>query len=90
MSRSPELYQWRTEIAKHFPHLSQPMVMGLNTYQFRITGRCSLDEAQRNPGDLDSAALHPGYELSDILCNEELIGGEPLGPSGFLAIQHFG
>lgn len=29
MSRSPELYQWRTEIAKHFPHLSQPMVMGL-------------------------------------------------------------
>lgn len=49
----------------------------LNTYQFRITGRCSPDEAQRNPGDLDSAALHPGYELSDILCNKELIGGEP-------------
>ena len=29
MSRSPELYQWRAEIAKHFSHLSQPMVMGL-------------------------------------------------------------
>ena len=29
MSRSPELYQWRAEIAKHFPHLSQPMVMSL-------------------------------------------------------------
>ena len=23
MSRSPELYQWRTEIAKHFPHLAR-------------------------------------------------------------------
>lgn len=29
MSRSPELYQWRAEIAQHFPHLSQPMGMGL-------------------------------------------------------------
>ena len=29
MSRSSELYQWRTKIAKHFPHLSQPVVMGL-------------------------------------------------------------
>ena len=29
MSHAPELDQWRTEIAQHFPHLSQPMVMGL-------------------------------------------------------------
>jgi len=28
MSRSPELYRWRAEIAKHFPYLSQPMVVG--------------------------------------------------------------
>jgi len=28
MSRSPELYRWRAEIAKHFPHLSQPMAVG--------------------------------------------------------------
>ena len=29
MSRSPELYQWQTQIAQHFPNLSQPLVMGL-------------------------------------------------------------
>ena len=29
MPRALELEQWRTEIAKHFPHLSQPMVMRL-------------------------------------------------------------
>ena len=29
MSRSPELYQWHGQIAKHFPNLSQPVVMGL-------------------------------------------------------------
>ena len=29
MPRALELEQWRTEIAKHFPHLSRPMVMGL-------------------------------------------------------------
>jgi len=51
-------------------------LLDLNTYQFRITGRCSPDEAQRNPGDLNSAPS-TGYELSDILCNKELIGGEP-------------
>ena len=29
MTDSPGLEQWRAQIAKHFPHLSQPMVMGL-------------------------------------------------------------
>ena len=44
MSRSPELYQWRTEIAKHFPHLSQPMVMGLALWSLGmiLMRSCSL------------------------------------------------
>ncbi len=29
MPRSPGQYRWRTELAQPFPHLSQPMVMGL-------------------------------------------------------------
>lgn len=29
MSRSPGLYQWHGQIAKHFPNLSQAVVMGL-------------------------------------------------------------
>ncbi|MDS4026157.1 MAG: hypothetical protein RKO25_04070 [Candidatus Contendobacter sp.] len=29
MPRPPGQYQWRTELAQPFPHLSQPMVMGL-------------------------------------------------------------
>jgi len=63
------------------------MVRNLTTYQFHITGRCSPDEAQRNPGDLDSAALHPGYELSDLLCNEELIGGRGEEPFRIAPLQ---
>ena len=44
MSRSPELYPWRTEIAKHFPHLSQPMVMGLALWRWGmiLVRSCSL------------------------------------------------
>ena len=44
MSRSPELYQWRIEIAKHFPHLSQPMVMGLALWSLGMimVRSCSL------------------------------------------------
>ncbi|MBL8252320.1 MAG: hypothetical protein V9G18_22505 [Albidovulum sp.] len=44
MSRSPELYQWRTEIAKHFPRLSQPMVMGLALWSLGmiLVRSCSL------------------------------------------------
>ena len=44
MSRSPELYQWRTEIAQHFPHLSQPMVMGLALWSLGmiLVRSCSL------------------------------------------------
>jgi hypothetical protein len=44
MSRSPELYQWRTEIAKHFPPLSQPMVMGLALWSLGmiLVRSCSL------------------------------------------------
>ena len=44
MSRSPELYRWRTEIAKHFPHLSQPMVMGLALWSLGmiLVRSCSL------------------------------------------------
>lgn len=44
MSRSPELYQWRIEIAKHFPHLSQPMVMGLALWSLGmiVVRSCSL------------------------------------------------
>ena len=44
MSRSPELYPWRTEIAKHFPHLSQPMVMGLALWSLGmiLVRSCSL------------------------------------------------
>ena len=29
MPRLPGQYQWRTELAKQLPHLSQPMVMAL-------------------------------------------------------------
>lgn len=44
MSRSPELYQWRTEIAQHFPHLSQPVVMGLALWSLGmiLARSCSL------------------------------------------------
>ncbi|HRZ07350.1 MAG TPA: hypothetical protein P5102_14595 [Candidatus Competibacteraceae bacterium] len=44
MSRSPELYPWRTEITQHFPHLSQPMVMGLALWSLGmiLVRSCSL------------------------------------------------
>jgi len=44
MSRSPELYQWRAQIANHFPGLSQPMVMGLALWSLGmiIVRSCSL------------------------------------------------
>jgi len=44
MSRSPELYQWRTQIAQHFPHLSQPLVMGLALWSLGmiLVRSCSL------------------------------------------------
>ena len=44
MSRSPELSQWRTQIAQHFPHLSQPMVMGLALWSLGmiLVRSCSL------------------------------------------------
>lgn len=44
MSRSPELYQWRTQIANHFPHLSQPVVMGLALWSLGmiVVRSCSL------------------------------------------------
>lgn len=44
MPRAPELEQWRTEIAKHFPHLSQPMVMGLALWSLGmiLVRSCSL------------------------------------------------
>ena len=44
MSRSPELYPWRTELAQHFPHLSQPMVMGLALWSLGmvLVRSCSL------------------------------------------------
>lgn len=44
MSRSPELYQWRAEIARHFPHLSAPMVMGLALWSLGmiLVRSCSL------------------------------------------------
>ena len=44
MSRSPELYQWRQQIAAHFPNLSQPVVMGLALWSLGmlIVRSCSL------------------------------------------------
>lgn len=44
MSRSPELYQWRAQIANHFPHLSQPAVMGLALWSLGmiVVRSCSL------------------------------------------------
>ncbi|MFO7639737.1 MAG: transposase [Candidatus Competibacteraceae bacterium] len=44
MSRSPELYQWRAEIARRFPRLSQPMVMGLALWSLGmiLVRSCSL------------------------------------------------
>lgn len=44
MSRLPELYQWRAEIAKHFPHLSQPVAMGLALWNLGmiVVRSCSL------------------------------------------------
>ena len=44
MSRSPDLYQWRTAIAQHFSHLSQPMVMGLALWSLGmiLVRSCSL------------------------------------------------
>ena len=44
MSRSPELYQWRAQIANHFPHLSQPVVMGLALWSLGmiVVRSCSL------------------------------------------------
>ena len=44
MSRPPELYQWKEHIAKHFPSLSQPVVMGLALWSLGmiIMRSCSL------------------------------------------------
>lgn len=44
MSRSPEFYQWRQQIAAHFPNLSQPVVMGLALWSLGmvIVRSCSL------------------------------------------------
>ena len=44
MSRSPELYQWHQQIARHFPYLSQPVVMGLALWSLGmiIVRSCSL------------------------------------------------
>ena len=44
MSRSPELYQWHGQIAKHFPNLSQPVVMGLALWSLGmiVVRSCSL------------------------------------------------
>lgn len=44
MSRLPELYQWRAQIANHFPHLSQPAVMGLALWSLGmiVVRSCSL------------------------------------------------
>ncbi len=44
MSHSPALYQWRTQIAQHFPNLSQPLVMGLALWSLGMimVRSCSL------------------------------------------------
>ncbi len=44
MSRSPQLYQWRTQIANHFPPLRQPVIMGLALWSLGmiIVRSCSL------------------------------------------------
>jgi hypothetical protein len=44
MSRPPELYQWNDEIAKHFPGLSKPVVMGLALWSLGmiVVRSCSL------------------------------------------------
>lgn len=39
MPRPPELYQWRAQIAKHFPGLSQPVVMGLALWSLGMRER---------------------------------------------------
>lgn len=44
MSRSPELYRWRTQIARHFPSLSRPLAMGLALWSLGmiLVRPCSL------------------------------------------------
>lgn len=44
MSRPPELYQWKAHIARHFPGLSQPVVMGLALWSLGmiVVRSCSL------------------------------------------------
>ncbi len=44
MSRPPELYQWNTQIANHFPGLGKPMVMGLALWSLGmiVVRSCSL------------------------------------------------
>ena len=44
MSHSPALYQWRTQIARHFPNLSPPLVMGLALWSLGMimVRSCSL------------------------------------------------
>lgn len=44
MSRPPELYQWNAQIAKHFPGLGKPMVMGLALWSLGmiVIRSCSL------------------------------------------------
>jgi len=34
MSRSPELYQWRVQIAKHFPHTQSAGRHGISPLEF--------------------------------------------------------
>lgn len=44
MSHPPELYQWKAQIANHFPGLSQPVVMGLALWSLGmiVVRSCSL------------------------------------------------
>lgn len=44
MSHPPELYQWKAQIANHFPGLSQPVVMGLALWSLGmiVARSCSL------------------------------------------------
>jgi hypothetical protein len=44
MSRPPELYQWKARIARHFPGLGKPVVMGLALWSLGmiVVRSCSL------------------------------------------------
>jgi len=44
MSRPPELYQWEEQIAKHFPGLSRPVILGLALWSLGmvVAHSCSL------------------------------------------------